>query len=62
VVVYHLARKDDMAMQMATRAVDEGYSPFLLINNPQLIELKNRSVFRRIQQIAQSMRGKCGGK
>lgn len=62
VVVYHLAKNDDMALRMATRAIDEGYSPFLLIHNPQLIELRNRSEFRRIQQIAQSLRGKCENK
>jgi tetratricopeptide (TPR) repeat protein len=59
-IVYHLARKDDLALRMATRAVDEGYSPFLLINNPQLIGLRNRAEFKRIEQIAQSRRGKCG--
>src|SRR5262249_14615749 len=62
VIVYHLANKDDQALRMATRAVDEGYSPSLLINNPQLFELRNRTEFRRIQQIAQSMSGKCGSK
>ncbi len=61
VIVYHLAKKDEMALRMAARAVDEGYSPFLLINNPQLIELRNRAEFRRIQNMAQGMRGKCGG-
>jgi len=62
VIVYHLAKKDDMALRMAMRAVDEGYSPVLLINNPQLTELRDRAEFRRIRQIAQSLRGKCGGK
>jgi serine/threonine protein kinase/Flp pilus assembly protein TadD len=60
VVVYHLAKKDDMALRMAVRSVDEGYSPYLLINNPQLIELRKQAEFRRIQQIAQSARRKCG--
>lgn len=60
--VYHLAKKDDLALRMATRAVEDGYSPFLLINNPQLIGLRDRAEFKRIQQIAQSRRGKCGGK
>ena len=59
VIVYHLVKKDDMALRMAMRAVDEGYSPFLLINNPQLLELRDRAEFRRIQHIAQSTRGKC---
>jgi serine/threonine protein kinase/Flp pilus assembly protein TadD len=58
-IIYHLANKDDMALQMAMRAVDEGYSPFLIVNNPQLIELKQRAEFRRIQQIARSIGGKC---
>ncbi len=62
VIVYHLAQKDDIALQMASRAVDEGYSPFLLINNPQLIGLRDRAEFRQIQQIAQGTRGKCGNK
>jgi tetratricopeptide (TPR) repeat protein len=62
VIVYHLAKKDDKALRMVTRAVDEGYSPFLLIHNPQLIELRNRAEFRRIQRIAQSASGKCGDK
>ena len=62
VIVYHLEKKDDLALRMATRAVDEGYSPFLLINNPQLIGLRNRAEFRRIRQNAQSLSGKCGGK
>jgi len=62
VIVYHLANKDDIALRMATKAVDEGYSPFLLINNPQLIELRDRAEFRRIRQIAQSMGMKCGDK
>ena len=61
-IVYHLAKKDELALRMATKAVDEGYSPFLLINNPQLIELRDRAEFKRIQQIAQSRRGKCGDK
>jgi serine/threonine protein kinase/Flp pilus assembly protein TadD len=61
-IVYHIARKDDLALQMATRAVDEGYSPFLLINDPQLIGLRNQAEFKRIEQIAQSRRGKCGDK
>ena len=59
VIVYHLVKKDDIALRMAMRAVDEGYSPFLLINNPQLLELRDRAEFRRIQHIAQSTRGKC---
>ncbi len=62
VIVYHLAKKDDLALQMASRAVDEGYSPFLLIHNPQLIELRDRAEFRRIRQVAQSIRGKCQGR
>jgi len=62
VIVYHLAKKDDKASRMAMRSVDEGYSPFLLIHNPQLIELRNRAEFRRIQRIAQSASGNCGGK
>jgi serine/threonine protein kinase/Flp pilus assembly protein TadD len=60
VIVYHLAQKDDVALRMAARAVDEGYSPFLLINNPQLVGLRNRAEFRQIEQITRNTRGKCG--
>ncbi|MGE0132282.1 MAG: protein kinase [Blastocatellales bacterium] len=62
VTIYHLAKRDDEASRMAMRAVDEGYSPFLLINNPDLAGLGNRVEFRRIQQDAQSARGKCEDK
>jgi serine/threonine protein kinase/Flp pilus assembly protein TadD len=59
VTVYHLVKRDNDALQMAVKAVKEGYSPFLLISLPELAELRSRVEFRRIQQIAQSERGKC---
>jgi serine/threonine protein kinase/Tfp pilus assembly protein PilF len=59
VTVYHLSSKDDKALRIATRAIDEGYSPFLLINNPQLSPLKDRLEFKRIQQKARSIPQKC---
>jgi tetratricopeptide (TPR) repeat protein len=62
VTVYHLADRDDEALRMARRAVEEGYSPFLLINNPDLAGLGNRAEFRAIKQEAQGARGKCGDK
>ncbi len=62
VTIYHLANRDGEASRMARRAVDEGYSPFLLINNPELAGLSSHVEFRQIQQAAQSARGKCEDK
>jgi len=62
VTVYHILGKDDAALQMAERAVREGYSPFLLVNNPELSSLRARPEFKRIQQIAQTIQGKCEDK
>ncbi|HKQ75324.1 MAG TPA: protein kinase [Blastocatellia bacterium] len=62
VTIYHIMGKDDAALQMAERAVEEGFSPFLLVNNPELSTLRTRPEFKRIQQIARTVRGKCEDK
>ena len=59
VTIYLLADKKDEALQMARRAVDEGYSPILLVNNPDLFALKDRTEFKRIQREAQEENKYC---
>lgn len=53
--IYHFAKRDDEAVRMARRAAEEGYSPFLLLNNPELVGLRDRAEFRLIERLARSM-------
>src|SRR5262249_39990576 len=62
VTVYHFAKRDNDAARMAMRAVDEGDSPYLLLNNSFLSDLRGRIEFKRIQQTTQSMQRKCENK
>ena len=56
ILVYHFSGNRNMALQTALEAARNGYSPFVLSQNPEVKELKQEKEFRAISQ---SIRSKC---